>query len=64
MSKTKFIDIPTIDDFITVNVANIAMLTKDGDGAIVTLDITDDDGKFIKIESIQTYNKLSSEISI
>lgn len=64
MTKTKFVHIPTGDEFKTVNVVNIALLEKDGSGTMVTLNITDDDGNFIKFKSIQTYDKLSEECAI
>lgn len=63
MSKTKFYPIPTSDDFVTVNVSNIAMLEKNGLNTTVILNITDDDGNFIKIKSIQNHDQILQDIS-
>ena len=62
MAQEKFITIPVFNDFKTVNVRNIALLEKDGTQSIVTLNITDDDGKFIKFWSIQTFDQLNQQI--
>lgn len=63
MSKTKFVEITTNGDFKTVNVKNIALIETIGLQTVVTLNITDDYGKFIKINSTQYHNDLSEKIA-
>lgn len=62
MEQEKFVDIPVRDDFKTVNVKNIALIEKDGIESVVTLNIKDNDGNFIKFKSIQTYEQLTQQI--
>lgn len=64
MQKPKFLEITTDNgDFKTVNVKNIALIETVGLQTVVTLNITDDSGKFIKIYPTQSYSDLSDKIT-